>query len=89
MGEVYTPWADNPGADTPWADTPGADTHGADTPPETATAADGTHPTGMNPCCYSFMKLLKTIMAVVIQLSYLVVNVKLNVNLIYYILFNN
>ena len=34
--------------DTPWADTPQADT-----PPQRqkATAADGTHPTGMHSCC--------------------------------------
>ena len=32
------------GADTPWAETPGQ------TPPPTATAADGTHPTGMHSC---------------------------------------
>ena len=36
-----------PGPDTPlWAQTP----PGADPPGETATAADGTHPTGMHSC---------------------------------------
>ena len=51
-------WADNPLADTipgqtpphrqtsPLADTP----HWANTPRQTATAADGTHPTGMHSC---------------------------------------
>ena len=42
------PWADNPLADTPWADTfPPRDRcpH-----PPMATAADGTHPTGMLSC---------------------------------------
>ena len=35
----------------PWADTPRADTPSrADTPQQTATAADGTHPTGMHSC---------------------------------------
>ena len=32
-----------------WADTPYLDT-----PPETATAADGTHPTGMHSCWFIF-----------------------------------
>ena len=50
------PWADNPWADTPsWADIPRADTPRqtspwADHPQQTATAADGTHPTGMHSC---------------------------------------
>ena len=44
------PGADNPlGADTP----SGADTLQEQTSPreQTATAADGTHPTGMHSCC--------------------------------------
>ena len=41
-GKVYTPQADTtPRADSPQADTP---------LPETATAAAGTHPTGMRSC---------------------------------------
>ena len=57
-------WQTPPGqtpplADTPLADIPLADTHLGQTPtlsrapllPETATAADGTHPTGMHSCC--------------------------------------
>ena len=36
-GKVYTPLAD-----TPWADTP--------PPNQTASATDGTHPTGMHSC---------------------------------------
>ena len=55
QGEVYTPLGRHPRQtppgrhpDTPLADTPCL----ADTapPPETATAADGTHPTGMHSC---------------------------------------
>ena len=47
-----TPQADTPQADTAsWADTPWADTTLCSRPPQqTATAADGTHPTGMNSC---------------------------------------
>ena len=55
----YTPLqADTPRADTPWADTPWTDTP-RQTPPwqtphppsqQTATAADGTHPTRMHSC---------------------------------------
>ena len=42
------PWADTPQADTSsWADTPWA---WADPPQVTATAVDGTHPTGMHSC---------------------------------------
>ena len=56
-----TPWADTPWADTPWADTPGqTPSPGRHNPGQTppprppgqiplvATAADGTHPTGMH-----------------------------------------
>ena len=51
------PWADtHPRQTPPWADTPPGQTPPwADTPPgrhpqETATAAEGTHPTGMQSC---------------------------------------
>ena len=58
-GKVYTPWADTPQADTPPGQTPPrqtpppqADTPHRQTPPrQMATAADGTHPTGMHSCC--------------------------------------
>ena len=48
-------WADippgrHPRADTPQPDTPGQTPHWADTPGQTATAAGGTHPTGMHSC---------------------------------------
>ena len=55
----HTTWADTPWAYTPRADNPQADTHPgktpllpADTPPtsQTATTADGTHPTEMLSC---------------------------------------
>ena len=42
-GRRTPPWQ----AVTPWADTPQADTRPQ---PEMATAADGTHPTGMYSC---------------------------------------
>ena len=51
--QADTPWADTPRADTlPWADTllgrrPQADTP---SPQQMATAADGTHSTGMHSC---------------------------------------
>ena len=52
-----TPWADPPPeqippwADTPWADTPRQTPPWADPPVwQTATAADGTHSTGMHSC---------------------------------------
>ena len=47
MGEVYTPGqTPPPRADNPWqADTPS---------PKMATAADGTHPTGMHSCFIIF-----------------------------------
>ena len=52
---VDTTWADTPWtdswADPPWVDTAQVDNPWADTlPPDTATAADGTHPTGMHSC---------------------------------------
>ena len=49
----HTPRADTSGADTPWEQTPPrADPPGRGhlPPRETATAADGTHPTGMHSC---------------------------------------
>ena len=52
----YTPplWADTPLSRHPPGQT---HTHRADpTPGQTATAADGTHPTGMHSCCKSFEK---------------------------------
>ena len=58
LPQADTPWADTPWADTPWADTPWADTPWADTPPgrySPATAAGGTHPTGMHSCFISFL----------------------------------
>ena len=39
-----------PGKDTPWSRHPSRSRH---PPGETATAADGTHPTGMHSCYYS------------------------------------
>ena len=49
------PWVDTPPQtpprQTPWVNTPGQT---PDPPPETATAADGTHPTGMH-SCYSLL----------------------------------
>ena len=48
-GEVYTPlWVD-----IPWTDTPGQTPRRH--PHQTATAADGTHPTGMHSC---FLRIL-------------------------------
>ena len=49
---VYTPWTHTPTQDT---HTPGRNPSRqtppwADTPPQTATEADGTHPTGMHSC---------------------------------------
>ena len=44
---------DPPWADTPWADTPRQTPPWADTPLPAATAADGTHPTGMHSCFYA------------------------------------
>ena len=45
----------HPRADTPWVDTAQADTApGRHPPPPTATAADGTHPTGMHSCLQKF-----------------------------------
>ena len=46
------PQADTPGRHPPGRRTPPADTYPAPTPhpPEAATAADGTHPTGMHSC---------------------------------------
>ena len=41
------------GQTPPWADTPWH-TPQADTPQQMATAADGTHPTGMHSCCLLF-----------------------------------
>ena len=59
MLEYHLTGTDPPGADTPPEQTPppGADTHPeqtprADPPRETATAADGTHPTGIHSCFY-------------------------------------
>ena len=57
-GEVYTPWADTPQVDTPLGRHPSADTprqtsldrHFPLLPWQTATAADGTHSTGMHSC---------------------------------------
>ena len=47
--DTTPPWEQTP-SPPPGAETPPP---GADTPPEqTATAADGTHPTGMHSCCY-------------------------------------
>ena len=51
--QANTPQADTPWqTPTPWAYTPPQeDTRlGRHPPPPTATAADGTHPTGMQPC---------------------------------------
>ena len=42
------------GADTPWADI-SQHALGQTSPPPTATAADGTHPTGMHSCYYCLM----------------------------------
>ena len=42
-----------PRTEPPWADTPSL----ADTPTPTATAAEGTHPTGMHSCCVVFLLL--------------------------------
>ena len=39
------PWADTPRQTTPWAQPPGETPH-----KQTATAADGTYPTGMHSC---------------------------------------
>ena len=51
---THTPQQTPPGQTPPWADTPQADPW-ADTPPpapQTATAADGTHPTGVHSCFF-------------------------------------
>ena len=44
---LFTVGAQPPGRHYPWADTPRADTLPQAYTPETATEADGTHPTGM------------------------------------------
>ena len=50
----YIPPGETPQADTPWTDTPRQTPHGQTPldrhPQQTATAADGTHPTGMFSC---------------------------------------
>ena len=58
LGSRHPPGADTPqGADTPGSRPPGADTPLGEDPPgsrqpplQTATTADGTHPTGMHSC---------------------------------------
>ena len=56
------PWEQTPREQTPplqQTPYPGADTPQEQTPPrETATAADGTHPTGMHSCSNIFLQLL-------------------------------
>ena len=51
-------WADTSRKTAPWTDTPWADTplgrHPYPPRAKTATAADGTHPTGMHSCCFWF-----------------------------------
>ena len=55
--------ADNPPGQTPWEDTPRR-THHPPPPyvdPDMATAANGTHPTGMHSCFLGkFSKIIKT-----------------------------
>ena len=44
-----------PGQTPPWTDIPRVDSPQADIPRQTATAADGTHPTGMHSCMTLFL----------------------------------
>ena len=55
---IHTPL----GRHAPWADPPWTDTPRVDTPQQTATAADGTHPTGMHSCLinYNYAKTVGT-----------------------------
>ena len=57
--DTPTPWAETPPGRPPWADTPRQTPHPRQTPPSpSATAADGTHPTGMHPCYLRFQFML-------------------------------
>ena len=57
--EVYTPWADTPRLGR---DSPSRHPLGRHPPLETATAAEGTHPTGMHSCLqlHPYLTLLQT-----------------------------
>ena len=55
----------------PWADTP----LGIQTPQQTATAADGTHPTGMYSCSHMMLNYVKKIKGAAHKAVTLMVNV--------------